>query len=149
MPRWGIFFIVISVSHGEFAQGLRNAVCMLAGADRDDVIAVGLKNGMGSNDFAEELKKQIPEMKEEDELILFADIVGGSPLTTTANVIAELGILNQTTMIGGMNLPMVLTTVMSKDFMDLDEVLKDAMEGGIEQIRPFEVAGDDDDEEDL
>jgi PTS system N-acetylgalactosamine-specific IIA component len=159
MPRKGHFFILITkkgggrmnyvmlVSHGEFAYGLRNAVCMLAGGDREDVIAIGLKDGMGSDDFAVELKKVIPTLGDEDQLLIFADIVGGSPLTTTANVVSELGILSKTTMIGGMNLPMVLTTVMSKDFMDLEDVKKDAMDGGIEQIREFAVAVDDEEED--
>jgi PTS system N-acetylgalactosamine-specific IIA component len=120
---------------------------MLAGGDREDVIAIGLKDGMGSDDFAVELKKVIPTLGDEDQLLIFADIVGGSPLTTTANVVSELGILSKTTMIGGMNLPMVLTTVMSKDFMDLEDVKKDAMDGGIEQIREFAVAVDDEEED--
>ena len=42
---------VVLVSHGEFAEGLANALSMLAG-QREDVIAVGLKDGKTADEFA-------------------------------------------------------------------------------------------------
>ena len=98
---------IMLVSHGMFAPGLHDALKMLAGSDREDILSTSLKNGMGADEFAENVRKCISVINEEDELVLFADLVGGSPLTTAANVIAEEGLISRTTMIGGMNLPMV------------------------------------------
>lgn len=140
---------VVLVSHGEFAQGLRSAVCMLAGEDRSDVLATSLKDGMGANEFAENVKALLKDVKEDDEIILFADIVGGSPLSTAANTIAELGLLPRTTMVGGMNLPLVITTVLSKDDEETSEVIAEALEAAQGQLHEFKIAADDDEDEEL
>ncbi|SFK91018.1 PTS system, N-acetylgalactosamine-specific IIA component [Lachnospiraceae bacterium KH1T2] len=140
---------VVLVSHGEFAQGLRSAVCMLAGEDRSDVLATSLKDGMGANEFAENVKTLLKDVKADDEIILFADIVGGSPLSTAANTIAELGLLPRTTMVGGMNLPLVITTVLSKDDEETSEVIAEALEAAQGQLHEFKIAADDDEDEEL
>lgn len=36
------------VSHGTFAPGLHNALSMLAGEGREDILSTSLENGMGS-----------------------------------------------------------------------------------------------------
>ena len=140
---------VVLVSHGEFAPGLHKAVNMLAGEEREDVLSTSLVNGMGADVFAENVKNMLSVVGEDDEIILFADIVGGSPLATTANVLMETGLLARTRMIGGMNLPLVLTCVLSKDDEETDELLGELIEGAKDQIKEFTISVDDDEEEDL
>ena len=140
---------VVLVSHGEFAPGLHTAITMLGGEDREDVLSTSLKNGMGADEFADNVRELLSVVGEDDEIIMFADIVGGSPLATAANVIAEKGLLAKTTMIGGMNLPLVLTCVLSKDDEETDELLGELIEGAKDQIKEFTISVDDDEEEDL
>ena len=138
---------VVLVSHGEFAPGLHKAVNMLAGEEREDVLSTSLVNGMGADEFAENVKQVLSVVGSGDEIILFADIVGGSPLATTANVLLETGLLERTRMIGGMNLPLVLTCVLSKDDEETSELIDELIEGAREQIKEFTIAVDDEDEE--
>ena len=138
---------VLLVSHGEFAPGLHKAVNMLAGEEREDVLSTSLVNGMGADEFAENVKQVLSVVGSGDEIILFADIVGGSPLTTTANVLLETGLLERTRMIGGMNLPLVLTCVLSKDDEETADLIDELIEGAREQIKEFTIAVDDEDEE--
>ena len=140
---------VVLVSHGEFAPGLHKAVNMLAGEEREDVLSTSLINGMGADEFAENVKSVLSVVGAEDEIILFADIVGGSPLATTANVLMEMNLLGRTRMIGGMNLPLVLTCVLSKDDEETSELIDELIEGAKDQIKEFVVAVDDEEEEDL
>ena len=82
----------------------------------------------------------------EDEIILTADIIGGSPLTTALDVLTEKGLLARTLAIGGMNLPLVLTAA----FADADTPL-DALEAELtgeakDQIKQFALGGDEDDD---
>ena len=79
---------LVLVSHGEFAAGLKTSLMMLAG-QRDDVIASGLPDGKTADEFAEIFKESVKDIHEDDEIVLLADIVGGSPLTTALNVLAE------------------------------------------------------------
>ena len=138
---------VLLVSHGEFAPGLHKAVNMLAGEEREDVLSTSLVNGMGADEFAENVKQVLSVVGSGDEIILFADIVGGSPLATTANVLLETGLLERTRMIGGMNLPLVLTCVLSKDDEETADLIDELIEGAREQIKEFTSAVDDEDEE--
>ena len=133
---------VLLVSHGEFAPGLHKAIEMLAGSNREDVLSTSLKNGMGADEFADNVREILKDITDEDEIALFADIVGGSPLTTAANVIAEKGLLDRTVMVGGMNLPLVLSTILTKDFAeDFKEHVRTAMVvEAKEMIQEFTVA---------
>jgi PTS system N-acetylgalactosamine-specific IIA component len=141
---------VLLVSHGEFAPGLQKAIEMLAGSNREDLLAISLKNGMGADEFAVQVKELLSEkIGEDDEIAMFADIVGGSPLTTAANVIAEMGLLGRTVMVGGMNLPLVLSTLLSKDFAeDFGEYVRSQMiPEAASLIQEFKVAEDEESDE--
>ena len=139
---------VLIVSHGMFANGIHDAVKMLSGNESDEIRSIGLLRDMGADEFAVEFRKILPELGPEDEIIMFAAIVGGSPLSTAANVIAEEGLLDKTLMIGGMNLPLVLTGVLSKDDMTFDEIKTELLEDAAAGVKVFSVeteAGADDD----
>ena len=43
---------VFLVSHGTLAPGMHNALAMLAGEGREDIISTSLENGMGSDTYA-------------------------------------------------------------------------------------------------
>ena len=105
-------FYVLMVSHGEFAPGLHTAVKMIAG-DRDTVLSTSLKDGMGADEYAANVEKLVANITPEDKLVVLADIMGGSPLTTAMNVLAEKGLLANTKAFTGMNLPMALTVILA------------------------------------
>ena len=77
---------VVLVSHGTFAPGLHSVLKMLAGGEREDVISVGLEDGMSADEFAEKFSNAISKITEDDEIILLGDIVGGSPLTNAIDL---------------------------------------------------------------
>ena len=54
---------VLLVSHGEFAPGLHKAIEMLAGSSREDVLSTSLKNGMGADEFADNVRSQCHRRK--------------------------------------------------------------------------------------
>ncbi len=138
---------ILLVSHGMMAPGLHNALGMLAGEDREDILSTSLKNGMGADEFAENVRKCVSAVKEDDELLVFADLIGGSPLTTTADVLASEGILDRTTMVGGMNLPLVLSAAVTKDTMETREMIDMLIPESREMLQEFtiEVSDSEDD----
>jgi PTS system N-acetylgalactosamine-specific IIA component len=140
---------VLIVSHGMLAPGLHDAVKMLAGEDKPEVRSTSLKNGMGADEYADNFRQLTEDIGPDDEVILFADIVGGSPLSFAANLIAEKGLLGNTLMIGGMNLPLVLTTVLMKDTMELEDIKEDILSEAAEALKVFEVAVDEGADDDI
>ena len=138
---------IVLVSHGMFAPGLHDALGMLAGENREDILSTSLKNGMGADEFAENVRKLISVVKEDDEILLFADLLGGSPLTVSDNVIAEEGLLDRTTMISGMNLPLVLSAAVMKDDMDIDELKAELIPEGQDAITEFTIQATEDEDD--
>ncbi|MBR3277862.1 MAG: PTS fructose transporter subunit IIA, partial [Lachnospiraceae bacterium] len=131
------------------APGLHDAVKMLAGEDSPEVLSTSLLNGMGADEYADNFRKLISVVGPEDEIILFADLVCGSPLSFAANVLAEEGLLDRTLMIGGMNLPLVLTTVLSKDMMELEDIKTEILPDAVEGLKVFEVVSEESADDDI
>lgn len=138
---------VVLVSHGMFAPGLHSALDMLAGEGREDILSASLENGMSSDVYAENLRKRLEAVKPEDEILLFGDLVGGSPLTTATNVIAEKDMLKQTVIIGGMNLPLALSAVLMKDGMELRELADMLIPEAREELKEFQVTSEESEDE--
>jgi len=113
---------LVLVSHGGLAEGLKSSLAMFAGDKIDQVIAVGLKEGKSVDDFAHDFRQAISHLTDEDSVLVLADIVGGSPLTTAATVLEEQGKLSTALILGGMNLTMALTAVVMKDVLDGEDL---------------------------
>jgi len=137
---------VVLVSHGQFAKGLANALMMLAG-QKEEVIAIGLEDGKTADEFAIEFEKVVTPITFEDEIILLGDLIGGSPLTTAMKVLYNKGVMNNTSVIGGMNLPLALTTVLMKDAMDRDMLVQQVLAEAQGSLKEFKVVSNDDEDD--
>lgn len=127
---------VILVSHGKFANGLNDALSMLAG-NREDILSVGLENGKSVDEFVALFTEKVKDISTDDEVILLGDIIGGSPLTNATNVFVNKGI--KTVILGGMNLPLALTTVLMKDTVSLDEIADQVLEQARMAMQEFKI----------
>ena len=137
---------LILVSHGTFAPGLHNALGMMAGSDREDIRSTSLLDGMDVDTFRANFAELVQDITPEDEIILTADIIGGSPLTTALDVLTEKGLLGKTLAIGGMNLPLVLTAAFADADTPLDELEAELTDEAKDQIKRFALGGDEDDD---
>ena len=135
---------LLFVSHGTLASGMTQALGMLVG-EREDVRQVAFQDGMALPAFKEEVEKVLAPVTAEDEIIVLADLVSGSPLTTTMAAISEkLGLANVRA-IGGMNLPMAVTAVEEED-SPLDDTVSAMMTCAAEQVKQFSTDADSEDE---
>ena len=137
---------LILVSHGNFAPGLHNALGMMAGSDREDIRSTSLLDGMDVDTFRANFTELVGDITAEDEIILTADIIGGSPLTTALDVLTEKGLLGKTLAIGGMNLPLVLTAAFADADTSLEELEQELTGEAKDQIKRFDLGGDEDDD---
>lgn len=137
---------LILVSHGTFAPGLHNALGMMAGSDREDIRSTSLLDGMDVDTFRANFTELVGDITAEDEIILTADIIGGSPLTTALDVLTEKGLLGKTLAIGGMNLPLVLTAAFADADTLLEELEQELTGEAKDQIKRFDLGGDEDDD---
>jgi len=140
---------VVMVSHGTFAPGLHSAVQMMTGP-REDVLDTSLLPDMSADTFQENFRKLVKVIKPEDEIILLADILSGSPFTKALEVLAQNDMLPNTIVLAGMNMPMALTAVLMKDNIDdrkalVETILSEGKNGLLE----FTTADDSASEEDI
>ena len=144
---------VFLVSHGKFAEGLKTSLEMFAGDAVERVFAIGLHNGKSADDFKKEVEALLDAHKfnDDDEFMILADLIGGSPLTTFMNVFNEHGLLDRATILGGMNFTMALTVVVSLDGMDRATLAQTALGEAKQALQEYQVPSSDadDDEDDI
>ena len=128
---------LLFISHGGFADGLTEALGMMVG-QRKDVVKVAFRDGMGLPEFKEDVRRAIAPMTRDDEIIVMADLVSGSPLATTMDALSEQVDLTKVRAIAGMNLPMALTAVENEE-ESLDDTAAAMMEVAKEQVTPFKL----------
>lgn len=125
---------------------------MFAGDKIDQVMAVGLKEGEDVDDLAAEFSRRLEEnnIDSDTELIVLADIVGngGSPLTTVkCNVLEKRGLSEGAVILGGMNLPMALNSLVIhvRTNFSVTTVLSEARNA----VQEFKMEVGDDEEDDI
>lgn len=141
---------LLLVSHGDFSSGLKQTLGMFAGDDAiGSVIAVGLKPDEAASTFGTRFEALLKTLPQDANFVVLADIVGGSPLTTVCTILNDHGRLHDTLVLGGMNFPMALTTLMSKDSLDNSALKEKAFSEATAAIKEFQTtsseASDDDD----
>ncbi len=138
---------LLFVSHGTLASGMAQALSMLVG-EREDVLQVAFQDGMGLPEFQKNIETVIQPIQPTDELIVMADLVSGSPLTTTMAAISEKLGLTNVRAIGGMSLPMAITAVEEED-SSLDDAVSAMTACAADQIRLFDTNVNDSDDGDI
>jgi len=107
---------LVLVSHGGLAAGVQSSLKMFAGDKTDQVIAVGLQEGKSVDDFAVDFTQALDGLSTDDSVLVLADIVGGSPLTTAASVLADIGKLDSAVILGGLNVVFIFFSCITYDF---------------------------------
>lgn len=138
---------LLLVSHGGFAEGLKTSLAMFAEDKMDQVIAIGLKNGKTVDDFEKDFRQAISGLTTDDSVVVLADIIGGSPLTTACNILDQLGKLENAVVLGGMNLPMAITSAVMKDMLEGDAFVQAVLPEAQVALQEFKIASDDEEDD--
>lgn len=141
---------VLIVTHGGFAEGLLSAVELIAGK-QEKVKTIGLYHGDGIDEFSDKVKSAYEELDDGDGVMVFADILGGSPSNAIMKLMAEKPEMKA---IAGVNMPMVVDAVMAREGCTVEELCNMCWNSGKENQKLLHeefqamTAGMNDDEED-
>lgn len=130
---------VVLVSHGNFALGLNSALEMFVGSDRKDILSISLSKGMGVDVFEKKVNELLAGMDKDAEVIVLADIIGGSPLTTTLKVLSKNELLQKSVVFGGVNLPLAINAVLMKDSVGMSELKEVIINESKEAIKELDL----------
>lgn len=127
---------IIIATHGSFADGLMSSIELIAG-QQDGITTINFVKEMSTEDLREEFLRVIEETGVREYLIM-TDLAGGSPYNVSALLSTERKDI-EIRVISGVNLPMMLEIVFSRDSMEMDGLLENAKKVGIAGITHFEI----------
>lgn len=126
---------LLVTGHANFGTGITSSVNLIAG-EQEAYQAVDFLPTYSTEDLTREITKALDELKGCEGVIIFTDLMGGTPF----NVSAQIGHgKDNIRIVAGTNLPMLVEIVMSRKFMDnMDELVDSVLETGKEQVTKYE-----------
>ena len=126
---------LLVTGHANFGSGMTSSVNLIAG-EQEAYRYVDFLPTYSTEDLTRELTKALEELKDCEGVIIFTDLMGGTPF----NVSAQIGHGKENIrIVAGTNLPMLVEIVMSRKFMDdLDGLVDSVLETGKEQVTKYE-----------
>jgi PTS system N-acetylgalactosamine-specific IIA component len=105
---------------------------------------------MSADQFQDNFRELVAPITADDEVILLCDILGGSPMTKSLEVLSERGLLDTAIVLTGMNMPMAMTAVIMKDVLEDREALKNTIISEAQNaVAEFKPVADDDADDDI
>lgn len=133
---------VLLVSHFGLAKGMKKAAEFIAG-EQAYFYAVELDEN-GIEKYREQVKQTLNEAKAADEWFIISDIPSGSPGANALDLAVSENLSFK--MYSGMNLAMVLDTLLSRGSKTSAKLAHDARQTGKESIVDMLTEGDEEDE---
>ncbi|MBP1040933.1 PTS fructose IIA subunit family protein [Vagococcus sp. BWB3-3] len=119
---------LIIATHGELAQGFKNALELIAGSTAQEITTYSLVPGKSATDFMAEIAKEM-HAQPEQQFIIMGDLYGAS----IVNAMLSLGHYPNGVLLSGVNLGLALQVLLdgSEVISDatIDEMIAEAQQG--------------------
>ena len=134
---------ILILTHGELAKGYLSALQLISG-EAENLDTLGLYHETSIETFKQAAAEKMRQLDKGQGGLVFCDIFGASPYNVTAQNYKEFKDKLEYRSITGVNLPMVIEAVCSRENMDLNELAKHIQTVGKEGIKElFENYGKD------
>lgn len=135
---------ILLVSHGTMAEGMKKAAEMIVG-NKVAIETLCLYADKDISTFAVEMQEILEKYKAQSEsFVVLADLRGGSPYTKTLELLDTNDMLEGTTVIPGMNLPLLISLCFVHDFTD-SVAIENAIHEAKENMQVFELVEEEED----
>ena len=121
---------ILIATHGCFAEGLLNAVELIAGK-QEKAKTIGLYHGDGIEELEQKIRTAIKELDDGDGVLAFVDILGGSPSNMVMKCMADMKNFKA---IAGVSMGMVVQAAMMRYQCSLDELTDLCEEAGNQPV---------------
>lgn len=117
---------ILIVTHGDFAKGIVDGMELICGA-QEQLETVGLRLADDVEVFADTVRTKAKALDQGEGVLILVDFMSGSP----SNVVCRF-LLEEENMeaVAGVNFPMLLEAVNSRDCMDLQKLAETCREFG-------------------
>lgn len=127
---------LIVATHGNFASGIISSVNLIAG-EQNDLIGVNFVEGQSSEELKQNLEKAISDISC-DEILILTDLMGGTPFNISSTISTSTD-NKKIKVVSGMNLPMLMEAVFSREQTDLDSLITVIKESAIDGISDLDT----------
>jgi fructoselysine/glucoselysine PTS system EIIA component len=115
-------------THGSFAAGIKSSLEMIIGRTENMNIIQAYTEG--NKTIADELDEIVKRITDDDELIIFTDLAGGS----ITNQVLHTALKKNVYIIAGVNLPLLLDVVLSDPEAPVNEIIEAGISNARDQI---------------
>src|ERR1700760_4464915 len=115
-------------THGTFSAGVKSSLDMIMGAMDNVFIIQAYVNG--NDAIAEEINQVLAQVTDEDELIIFSDIMGGS----VTNQLLQNALGPNTHIVSGFNLPLLIEVILGDAETPVNEIIDAAIINAKDQM---------------
>ena len=135
---------LLVTGHGKFATGLCSALDLIAGKNKH-ILAVDFEMEDSTDDLLMNLEAAFAKLKEVKSIVVFSDIVGGSPFKIASEL--KYKYMNKDIeIVTGTNLPMLIKAFTLMDvYNDALDIADMAVESGKNQVLRPQFKGHRDD----
>ncbi|MBR5755301.1 MAG: PTS sugar transporter subunit IIA [Erysipelotrichaceae bacterium] len=131
---------ILLTSHGPMAQGILETSKLFFG-EQEQIKACCLDANDNPDDFIEVLKIAIDEIDTGDGVIVFCDMLFGSPCNCMARILGEDLQSDRIQVLTGLNLPMILQVLATREAgTETVEELLNAGKDGVSDLRAVIMA---------
>lgn len=134
---------IILVSHLGLASGMKKAVEFIVGK-QENLYTLEM-NEEGAEVFRSNVKYFL-EQKETDTIIV-SDIPSGSPGSIAYSLLFEQNM--NTHLISGMNLPLIIELVLSREFKEVNQLIVDAIDSSQKTIKNLTITSSQESEDEF
>ncbi|MDF9824253.1 PTS system N-acetylgalactosamine-specific IIA component [Breznakia sp. PF5-3] len=138
-------FGIMVIGHGNFPSGMKSAIEVIAGK-QEKIQYIDFSQTDTATELEKNIKQGIEVFRDEDNILVFADLLSGSPFNTA---IMEAMKDQRIKVFYGVNLGMLLEVIVKRGMgASASEIEANASQTGIEQIGMFNpLSIDDEDDE--
>jgi PTS system mannose-specific IIA component len=123
----GTLISILVVSHGALAEGMLDAMQMITGP-QEKVLALGLKETEAPEDLIDRIREAADALDDGDGVLIMVDLYGATPFNSSSRLFMESS--HSIEVVTGVNLPMLVEIVMSREGVSLADLLQQAYQAG-------------------
>ena len=116
---------LIIVTHCDLGRELLNAAKFIVGRI-DAVETIAINQNSDSSELLETIEKKIASLNQGEGVLILTDMFGGTPSNLSLSFLKE----EKVEVLTGVNLPMLIATVQSRERHSLSELAEKAQEAG-------------------
>ena len=121
--------VLLALLHGDYAKAMLESAQLIAG-EQDHICTFSFYLGESVDQLREGISEAVEKAQKKGEVLVLTDMLSGSPFNAAVSLM-QLYSFNHIT---GINLPVLLEILMSRDSCDIEELCEKVLEIGRDTI---------------